>query len=347
MTKPLGVALIGAGGIGEIRAEAAAQTPGVKLVALVDLMKERAEKVAAQFGAQPSTDPLAAAQRSDVDIVIVSTPPNHHADMTIAALEAGKHVICEKPLAHTLEDAERMCQAADKSGVYLKTGFNHRYFPSMQFARKLIDSGKIGDVITVQAYAGHPGGKEFGHDWIHDGAVTGGGSLVDNGIHILDLTRFFFGDVDTAMGYRANLVWKFDNAEDNGFALFRSASGNIAQVHASWTQWRGYMFWVETFGTRGYVRASYPPMMAQWGVTPEPGIRAKRHTELFPMFQIQERLKSWRWTVRNTFIHEVGDFVQGIHAGKEVPATGRDGLRAMQMAHAIYRSSREGVEVKV
>jgi predicted dehydrogenase len=347
MNAPLGIALIGVGGIGEIRAEAAAQTPGVKLVSVVDLAKDRAESVAGRFGAQASTDPLAVVQRKDVEIVVVSTPPNHHADITVAALEAGKHVICEKPLAHALAEAERMCLAAEKHGVFLKTGFNHRYFPPMQYARKLIDSGKIGEVITVQAYAGHPGGKEFGHAWVHDGNITGGGSLVDNGIHILDLTRFFFGEVESAMGYKANLVWKFDNAEDNGFALFRSASGKIAQVHASWTQWRGYLFWVETFGTRGYVRASYPPMMVQWGETPEPGIRAKKRYEFFPRLQIQERLKSWRWTIVYSFVQEVTDFVHGINAGKEVPATGRDGLRAMQMANAIYRSSSEGIEVKL
>ncbi|MBZ0299517.1 MAG: Gfo/Idh/MocA family oxidoreductase [Anaerolineae bacterium] len=347
MTTPLGVALIGAGGIGDVRAEAVSQTPEIKLVSVVDLDKARAENVASRFGGEASTDSMAAVQRADVQIVIVSTPPNHHADITVAALEAGKHVICEKPLAHTLAEAERMCAAADKSSVFLKTGFNHRYFPAMQYARKLIDSGKIGEVVTVQAYAGHPGGKEFGHDWIHDGTVTGGGSLVDNGIHILDLTRFFFGDVDTAMGYRANLVWKFEDAEDNGFALFKSTDGKIAQVHASWTQWRGYKFWVETFGTRGYVRASYPPMLVEWGETPEPGIRSRKHYEFFPSFQVQERLKGWRWTIIQSFIHEVSDFVAGIHAGKQVAPTGRDGLRTMQMAHAIYRSSSEGVEVKV
>ncbi len=240
-----------------------------------------------------------------------------------------------------------MCAAAEANGVLLKTGFNHRYFPSMAFARRLIDSGEIGDVISVEAYAGHPGGKEFGHDWIHEGAVTGGGSLVDNGIHILDLTRFFFGEVETGKGYIANLIWDFPTAEDNGFAMFRSSTGKIAQVHASWTQWRGYQFWVETFGTRGYVRASYPPMLVEWGKTPAPGIRSKRRWEVFPMFQVRERVKGWQWTIVESFKQEMSDFAAAICNEKTATATGRDGLRAMQMAHAIYRSSREGTEVRV
>lgn len=343
--QPLRVALIGAGGIGELRAAAVTQTPGLTLAAVVDIDPKRANTVASKYGAQSSTDALSVIAGRDVDIVIVSTPPNRHGDLTVAALDAKKHVICEKPLAHTLAEAERMCDAADRNGVFLRTGFNHRYFPPMQFARRLIDDGKLGEIITVQAYAGHPGGVEFGHDWVHEGAVTGGGSLVDNGIHILDLTRFFFGDVTSGTGYIANLIWDFPTAEDNGFALFKNARGRIAQVHASWTHWRGYKFWVEIFGTKGYARASYPPMLVEYGFTPEPGIRSKRKWEAFFNLQIQERLKGWQFTVNQSFVLEMSEFVTAIRTGRETSPTGRDGLRAMQMAHAIYTSSRDGVEV--
>jgi predicted dehydrogenase len=281
-------------------------------------------------------------------MVIISTPPSLHAEMAIFAAEHGKHILVEKPIAHTLSDAEKMCNAADKNGVLIKTGFNHRYFPSMAFAKNLIESGRIGEVIRVHAYAGHPGGKEFGPQWVTDGAITGGGSLVDNGIHILDLTRFFLGgDVQTGKGYVSNLIWPFERAEDNSFALFQSASGAVAYVHASWTEWRGYFFSVETVCSRGYVKASYPPMIAEWGETPQPGIRAKRRYELFPKFQILERVKSWRWTIVRSFVEEMSDFAEGIRTGKEVEPTGLDGLRTLQMAHAIYRSSKEGQEVAV
>jgi predicted dehydrogenase len=347
MTQPLRVALVGAGGIGEPRARAVAQTPGLQLLVVADLAKERAERLAGLYDAQATTEPEAAATRPDVDLVIISTPPNSHVSLALVAINAGKHVLIEKPLAHTLSDAERICAAAEAKGVLVKTGFNHRYFPSMDFAKRLIDSGKIGDVISVEAFAGHPGGKEFGHDWIHEGSVTGGGSLVDNGIHILDLTRFFLGDVESGQGYIANLIWPFKDAEDNGFALFRSKDGKIARVHSSWTHWRGYQFWVEVTGSRGYVRAFYPPMWAEWGTTPEPGIRSKRHFEIFPAFQIQERLRGWQWTIVESFIREQSEFLAGIRAGRPTPATGRDGLRAMQMAHAIYQSSREGRAVVV
>lgn len=341
----IGVALVGAGAIGALRAESVTQTRGLKLLTVADLRADLASATAQRFGASATADWQAAVRQPDVGLVIVSTPPNTHAQIALAAIEAGKHVLCEKPLAHTLDDAERMCAAAERRGVLLKTGFNHRYFPSMRFARRLIDKGMLGKVVSVRAYAGHPGGQEFGHAWVHDGVTTGGGSLVDNGIHILDLTRFFLGDVVMAKGYTANLVWPFEHAEDNGFALFRAGDGAVAYVHSSWTEWRGYFFSVEVVGTRGYVKASYPPMLAEWGTIAEPGIRARRRYNLFPVFQVLERLKSWRWTIVRSFVEEQRDFVKGIKSGRLVPPSGRDGLRAMQMAHAIYRSSKEGVEV--
>jgi predicted dehydrogenase len=347
MPGEIGVCHIGAGSIGALRAAAVAKTPGLRLVVVSDIRLDAAKELASKFGCDATADWKTAASRSDVDMVIISTPPSLHADMAVFAIENGKHVLCEKPLAHTLEDAERMCEAAEKKGVLLKTGFNHRYFESMAFAKKLITSGRLGKILTVKAYAGHPGGKEFGPAWVTDGAVTGGGSLVDNGIHIMDLTRFFLGDVEVGKGYVANLVWPFEKAEDNSFALFSTADGAKAYVHASWTDPRGYFFSMEVVGTKGYVRASYPPMMDEWGETPEAGIRAKKHWEIFPMFQVKERLYSWRWTIINSFIKEMSDFAEGIRTNKPVEPTGRDGLRTMQMAHAIYRSSKEGSEIKV
>ncbi|HEV2854314.1 MAG TPA: Gfo/Idh/MocA family oxidoreductase [Thermoanaerobaculia bacterium] len=347
MSAALGVSLVGAGAIGALRAAAVARTPGLALVAVADARPEAAQALAQRFGGLATTDGLQAATDPRAGLVVVSTPPDRHAEFALAAIDAGKHVLCEKPLAHTVEDAARICEAAEARGVLVKTGFNHRYFPAVDFARRLIDAGTLGEIRGVRAYAGHPGGEELGHPWVCDPAVTGGGSLVDNGIHILDLARFFLGEVNRAQGCVGQLAWSFDGAEDNGFALFRSASGGIASVHASWTEWRGYRFWVEAVGERGYVRASYPPMLAEWGAVAVKGSRARRRFKLFPAFQVRERLHGWQWTVLCTFVQEMSDLAAGIRAGRSVPATGRDGLRALEMARAVYRSSREGREVEL
>ncbi len=345
MTAPLGVALIGAGSIGVLRAAAVRKSPHFRLAAISDVRGEAARVLANRHGCRSIDDSEEASSDPEVGMVIVATPPDQHGEAALAAIAAGKHVLCEKPLAHSVEAGREMCERAEERGVMLKTGFNHRYFPAMTFARGLIDGGRIGDVVEVRARAAHPGGAEFGHDWVHDARITGGGSLVDNGIHLLDLVRFFLGEVHRAQGYVANLIWPFDGAEDTALALFRASSGGVASVEAVWTDWRGYHFSVEALGTRGYVRVSYPPMFAEWGESRARGVRARRRFKIFPLIQFRERLHSWRWTIVRSFLDELAVFARAIREGSEAPATGRDGLRALEMAAAVYRSSSEGIEV--
>ena len=135
MKAALGVAHIGAGSIGVLRAQAVAETEGLKLRVVADVRRDAAEAIARSHNCDATTSWQNAVSRPDVDLVIISTPPSLHAEMAIAAAQAGKHVLVEKPLAHTLSEAEKMCDAADRNGVLIKTGFNHRYFPSMAFAK--------------------------------------------------------------------------------------------------------------------------------------------------------------------------------------------------------------------
>lgn len=340
MSDVTGVALIGAGGIGAIRAQAIEASKKLALRVVCDVREDAARDLAARHGATPVANWADAVSRDDVDLVIVSTRPNVHTDIVLGAIAEKKIVLCEKPLAHTVEDAERMYNAAEKAGVRLYTGFNHRYFPAMQRLRAMLDRGELGDVIAINAYAGHPGGEEFGHDWIHDGRITGGGCLVDNGIHIIDLVRFFGGDVNAVSGASGNLAWPFETSEDFGSGIFRTESGAIFRVTASWIDWWRYRFFIEVMGTRGYARASYPPMRFDWSIRPEHG-RPLRHTDWFPVFQLVERLRGWQSTVIAAFVREMEDVIAGTgHA-----ATGLDGLRAIQMANGVYRSSKERREV--
>lgn len=348
MTERLGVALVGAGELGVLRAESVARSPELDLVAVADLRADAARSVAARWGGRATGDWRAAVEAPGVDLVIVATPPNHHVEPALGAVAAGRHVLCEKPLASTLADARRLCDAADDAGVILKTGFNHRHFPALRFARELVERGEIGRVHTVRAFAGHPGGEELGHAWVHDPAVTGGGCLVDNGIHVLDLVRFLLDEPLVAgRGLVGNDVWRFDGAEDNAHALFRGAAGALVSVQASWTEPRGYRFWVEATGERGFARAAYPPMRVEWGTCAALGERARRRFAVFPWFQVRERLHGWRWTIVRSFLRELAELAAGIRAGRPVPPTGRDGLAALEMAHAVYRSAREGREIEL
>ena len=325
-------ALIGCGDIGILRAKALAQAAGCRLVAAADSDAAKATRVASIVpGAIAVTDWREAIHRSDVDAVIVSTPPSLHEEMTILALEAGKHVLCEKPLARTPAECRAMVAAAARSGKRLATGFNYRFYPSFRKARELLDSGLIGELDHIRAYGGYSA-TSHNQPWVHDAATVGGGALRDIGIHLIDLTRDFLGDVVAVQGKSTGRVWQYPGCEDNGFALLTSSKGNLASVHASWTEWRRYQFRIEIYGSRGFIRATCFPMMTQVGWAPETGARVQSKTDWFPRVALGEKLKSYRWVVTESFVEELEAFARYVRGEPSRVATGADGLRAVEIA---------------
>jgi predicted dehydrogenase len=325
-------ALVGCGDIGILRAKALVQAPGCQLVATADtdINKARASAALAP-GAVAFTDWREAIRRADVDAVIISTPPSLHEEMVIASLESGKHVLCEKPLARSPEECRRMVAAAERTGKRLATGFNYRFYPSFRKAREILDSGVIGELDHIRSYGGYTA-TSHNQPWVHDAGTVGGGALRDIGIHLLDLTRDFLGDVATVQGVSSNRVWNYPGCEDNGFALLTSSRGNIAAVHASWTEWRRYQFRVEIYGTRGCVRATCFPMMTQVVWAAETGGRSQSKTDWFPRYALGEKLKSYRWVVIESFIEEFKAFAAYANGAPSRVATGADGLRAVEIA---------------
>ena len=347
---PLRAALIGCGAIGAVRAKAIARSPHVTLSLVCDIDRGRAEALAQPHAAAVEVDWRAAVAREDVDLVIVSTATDLHAPVTIAAADAGKHVLCEKPMARNSDECRAMIAACERAGVKLKMGFNHRYYPPVAAIRSAIDAGKIGEVRFVRAAIGHEGGPGFVGRWMTRYETAGGGTLVDNGIHILDLTRYLLESqgarIAEAEGFTINARWPVAPCEDNAFCLFRSGAGDdpprVAQVTSSWTEWKGYRWFVEAYGTRGYVHAAYSPMRATLGVVGEEGGRARKRALTFPRAQILERLRGDEWTAIETFRREFAELAGAVHANGALIADGYDGLRAQEMADAVYRSSREG-----
>lgn len=325
-------ALIGCGGIGELRAAALAKTPGLKLAAASDLDPARAESIARRFGGAAVADWRALLGRDDVDAVIVSTPPSLHTEMTLAALHSGKHVLCEKPLGRNPDECRAMVDAARTSGRFLATGFNYRFYPSILKARELFDSGIIGELDHIRSYSGYSA-TEHTHPWLHDFGVMGGGALRDNGIHLIDLTRYFLGEAVEVRGWGSEGVWGFRGCEDNGFALLRSREGKIATLQASWTEWRGYRFALDITGTRGSIRASCFPMITDLVYAGQTGGPTRRRRFLFPRVHLMEKLKTYRWVVVESFVEEFRAFERAVRGEKSAVATGEDGLRAVEIAH--------------
>lgn len=324
--------LVGFGAIGTMRARALRRTPGAQLRVVADPVPERRAEAATRFGVRAAAGAEELLRSDDIDAVIVSTPPNMHRDQCLMALEAGKHVLCEKPLATTVEDCRRLVEAAGVHGLTLGTGFNYRFYPAVTKARKLVAEGRIGQLDHVKGFAGHPGGPEFTHPWVHDATIMGGGALMDNGIHVADLTLHFLGEVAERHRYGSENVWGFRGSEDNGYVLMRTAAGAVGVLHASWTEWPGYRISVEIYGTRGCVQVRYPPMVTIFHERPLGSAkRGRRKVFVFPVFQVLERLRSYRWTVEESFVAEQDDFMGRIAGGRGVGGTGLDGLRAVEL----------------
>ncbi|MCC7162194.1 MAG: Gfo/Idh/MocA family oxidoreductase [Anaerolineae bacterium] len=337
--------LVGYGAIGEVRAQALKGTPEAKLSLIIDPVQERRKQAKAAHSIRVSSALQDLLDDDAIDAVIVSTPPNLHRVHCEAALMAGKHVLCEKPLAPTPQDCRSIVETALKCGRVLATGFNYRFYPGIVLARQWIEQGRIGQVTHVKSVAGHPGGPEFTHQWVHDPRIVGGGALMDNGIHLADLTLLFLGPVETSCGFTSHQTWQFQGTEDNGFVLMQTSDGRIGSLHATWTAWKGYHWQVEIHGTRGSIQVSYPPMMAALYDRPLGAAkRGKRHLELFPVFQVFERLRSYRWTVVQSFIAEQTDFISRLKSERGSGATGLDGLRAVELAMSAYAHEHAPVE---
>jgi predicted dehydrogenase len=200
----------------------------------------------------------------------------------------------------------------------------------------------------VRAFAGHEGLSQFRSASEYDKKVIGGGALLDVGIHLIDLTAYILGDVRDVYGVATGTVWNLPDTEDNGFALLRSSDGAVATLHASWTEWKGYRFYIEAYGDRGMVRAYYAPMMHLLIAMDKPGGARRRSRSFYPLLAIKEKLFGWQNTVVETFRQELTDFIALAAGGN--PATiadGYAGLRAVEIANAVYRSTAENKTVEL
>lgn len=244
---PLRVGIVGCGLIGRKRARALEQA---RLVAVADRMRARAESLAAEHaGCTVAADGTALLQRDDIDLVVIATTHEALAALTRGALAHGKHVLVEKPAAREAAELSGLAEAARAAGRLVKVGFNHRFHPGLARAKQLFDAGAVGPLMYLRARYGHGGRLGYEREWRADAALSGGGELIDQGVHLIDLARWFAGDFVELHGHVGTFFWNMA-VEDNGFLLLRNAAGNVAWLHASCTEWKN-LFCFEVFGRDG------------------------------------------------------------------------------------------------
>jgi len=244
MKESPGVAILGCGLIGQKRAKA---LMGAQLQVCADLDIKRAQQMAASTpGAEATTDWHSAVQRDDVDLVIVSTTNQALVETSLAAVNAGKHVLVEKPGARNVAELDLLINAAHKNDVLVRVGFNHRYHPALLKARELMIGGELGELMFIRGRYGHGGRIGYEKEWRADPALSGGGELIDQGVHLIDLARWFLGDFVSIEGFAHTYYWDMP-VDDNGFMLLKTAKKQTAFLHVSCTEWKN-TFSLEIYG---------------------------------------------------------------------------------------------------
>jgi predicted dehydrogenase len=332
----MNIGIVGAGLQGRRRVQALKLFKDDKLVAIADINQEAAKALTTDSNVKVFGNWETLVKRNDIDIVVICTPPNLHSLVGIAAIKNRKHVLCEKPLALNTAEAEKMAAVAKDYDVKLKCGFNHRFHPGIKQAKKWVGDGVIGELISIRCQYGIGGRLGYDREWRADVKIAGGGQLMDQGMHLLDLCRWFLGDFQEAFGYLATGYWDMP-LEDNAFALLRTQKGQVASMHASWTQWKN-QFIFEITGKDGY--AIVDGLGGSYGT--EKAILGKRaFLEPFREEIIEFRGEDRSWQ------EEWQEFVSAINENREPLSNGYDGLQANRLADAIYQSTRSGAAVKL
>jgi predicted dehydrogenase len=334
----LHVGIVGMGLIGARRAQFVREDGAAELVGVADADLERSASASREFGCgvYGGWQDLVAAP--GVDALIVATSNDMLATITMAALDAGKHVLCEKPAGRSVEEARQMFDTAERAGRTLAFGFNHRHTAGVLKAREIVDAGGIGSLLWIRARYGHGARPGFEKEWRADPARAGGGELLDQGVHLIDLAQALLGPVERAYGVMRTMAWPIQPLEDNAFCLLEHAARRVTHFHASMTQWKN-MFSFEICGDQGVVTVdglggSYGKERVTW---------QRRRPESGPpieeSFEFDDGLGSWQREWR-AFLDAVAG--RGPAPGSAPIASAADGVAVMEVVDALYGSARSG-----
>ena len=237
--------IIGCGLIGGKRAAAAV---GHEIVAVCDPNAERRSRLAQQTGTRAVSD-WREAIAVEADAVMIATPHDQLAQIALAAVEAGRHVLVEKPAGRRPAEIAPLVAAARQHKRIVKVGFNHRFHPAIARAKALTDEGSIGPLLFIRGRYGHGGRIGYEKEWRFEPEISGGGELIDQGSHLIDLSRWFLGDLTLAYGNAPTYFWP-GRVDDNCFLALEGEQKRMAWLHASWTEWKN-LFAFEIMGRDG------------------------------------------------------------------------------------------------
>ncbi len=324
--RKLGFAIIGCGLIGNRRAGA---IPRGALKIACDLDSSKASALVAKHGGQATANSPDAFLHPEVDVVIVSTANAALAPLTKLAVENGKHVLVEKPGAVNSGQLSEMESPAAGSGTLVRIGYNHRFHPAFRKAYELVQQENLGEVMFIRGRYGHGGRVGYDREWRMDPVQSGGGELIDQGVHLIDLAVSFLGEFVAVDGHAATYYWNVQ-VDDNAFLSLRTARGQTAWLQVSCSEWKN-LFSFEIFfkraklhieglgGSYGLERLYYYKMLPEMG-PPETII-----------YEFPRSDTSWEL--------ELNEFLEDIKLNR-TPLPGlREGRRVLEIVERIYENS--------
>jgi predicted dehydrogenase len=325
--KQFGVGIVGCGLIGSKRA-AALGAQG-KLIACADINFDSAKKLASTFGADCTSDWHELIGRKDIDIVIICTLHDSLVEITAASIQSGKHVLVEKPAARSADEIKPLVELAKRSKVSVRVGFNHRYHRAFQKARRMVDDGEIGELMFIRARYGHGGRLGYDREWRADPLLSGGGELIDQGPHLIDLSRWFLGNFTEVSGFAHTYYWDM-SVDDNAFMTLTTPSTKVAHLHVSCTEWKN-IFSMEIYGKGGKLEIS--------GLGGSYGLEKLTFYKMLPEMGPPETF-SWEYPMHdNSWAVEMEDFYNDIRSNKQPSVGLHDAYEVLKIIEKVYRNS--------
>jgi predicted dehydrogenase len=316
--------------MGKIREESILNSSDAKLISIYEISEySHNDKGIVQCN---SFDELLT---TDIDAVIVSAYVSVAADYVIRALSRGKHVFCEKPPSMTAKEMKKVIEIEKKMGKVLKYGFNHRFHYSVMEAKKVINDGGMGKILWMRGVYGKAGSIDFHDNWRNYKNYSGGGILLDQGIHMIDLFRYFSNDeFECLSSHLTSSFWNVE-CEDNAFLTLKSKNDIVATLHSSATQWK-HKFLLEIAFENGFINLD-GILSSTRSYAPETMIIGKREFEdiTFAMGKPKESITYYEYD--NSWELELNEFINAIY-GKNVVnnGTSSDALEIMKLTDFIY-----------
>ena len=322
------IGIIGFGKMGKIRKDIVDSIPNCSVKWICDSVPKKGNF---KFIREPDV----IFNDDEVDIVFVCTPNYLNKDFVVRGLDSKKHVFCEKPAGISVTQVLEIIETEKRNPeCKLAIGFNHRQHQSVLEAKRLVDSGKFGEILWMRGRYGKSVDSNFLNNWRAKRAYAGGGILMDQGIHMLDLFLMFCGDFEEVKAVCSDLYWHLD-IEDNAFAILRNSKGQVASLHSTMTQWR-HLFSFEIFMERGYIVINGLITPSGTYGKEEMSIAENRTAPPQAVWTEETRIA---FSVDKSFGEEVETFVQCIDSNSPVTSgNSEDALKVMGLIEKIYAS---------